>query len=357
MAELRSADRSPLRFALLGAGFWARYQLAAWREVEGVKCVAVFNRTREKAERLARDFGVPRASDNAEELLTSEPLDFVDIVTDVGTHSQFVHLAAKHRLPAICQKPLAPSLAAAEAMTETCKAAGVPLLVHENFRWQRPIRELKRVLTEGAIGRPFRARIDMISGFPVFRNQPFLRVLDVFILTDLGTHILDVARFLFGEAESLYCQTQRVHRDIRGEDMATTITRHPRGPTTVVCNLAYAENYLERECFPQTLIFIEGTTGSLELGPDYWMHLTTAAGTERRRYEPTLYSWLDPAYAVVQSSIVDCHRDLARALGDPSHAAETTADDNLRTLRLVYGAYQSAADKKVISYDGLSNYI
>ena len=41
---------NPLRFAILGTGFWARYQLAAWRELPGVECVALFNRTRSKAE-------------------------------------------------------------------------------------------------------------------------------------------------------------------------------------------------------------------------------------------------------------------------------------------------------------------
>jgi D-apiose dehydrogenase len=61
----------------------------------------------------------------------------------------------------------------------------------------------------------------MISGFPVFNNQPFLKELEQFILTDLGSHTLDTARFLFGEASSLYCQTRRIHADIRGEDVAT----------------------------------------------------------------------------------------------------------------------------------------
>jgi predicted dehydrogenase len=339
----------PLRFALLGAGFWARYQLAAWQEVAGAQCVAIYNRTLEKAQRLAHEFNIPQATDDAENLLSTQSLDFVDIVTDVDSHSHFVHLAAQHRLPAICQKPLAPSLAVAEKMAVACRTAGVPLLVHENFRWQRPMREVKRILDEGTIGRPFRARIDMISGFPVFQNQPFLKGLAQFILTDLGTHILDVARFLFGEADRLYCETHRVHPDIRGEDVATVVTHHPAGQTTVVCNLAYAENHLARECFPQTLLFIEGTQGSLDLAPDYWIHITTAQGTDSRQYPPTMYPWLDPAYAVVQSSIVDCHRDLLRSLADPNHAAETTAEDNLRTLQLVFTAYDSAAEPKAIT--------
>jgi predicted dehydrogenase len=162
-------------------------------------------------------------------------------------------------------------------------------------------------------------------------------------------HILDVARFLFGEAKSLYCQTHRVQASIRGEDVATVITLHNQSQTTVTCNLAYAGNHLERECFPQTLLFIEGSTGSLELAPDFWVRVTTAAGTLSRRFPPPLYPWVDPAYAVVQSSIVDCHRDLLRGLTEPGYAPETIADDNLRTLRLVRDAYRSAAERIAIS--------
>jgi predicted dehydrogenase len=340
---------NPLRFALFGAGFWARYQLAAWQEVSGASCVAVCDRKLEKAERLAAEFDIPRATDDAEELLTTERLGFIDIVTDVDSHSALVHLAARYKLPAICQKPLGPTLEEAQRMAAACKQAGVPLLVHENFRWQRPIRELKHVLVSGTIGQPFRARIDMISGFPVFKNQPLLRELDRFILTDLGTHILDVARFLFGEADSLYCRIHRVHADIRGEDVATVVTGHRRGQTTVTCNLAYAENFLERECFPQTLVFVEGAAGSIELAPDYWLRTTTAAGTQSQQFPPRPYPWVDPAYAVVQSSMVDCHRDLLGHL-QGSRVAETTAEDNLLTLQLVFDAYRSAAEGIAIGY-------
>ena len=47
-----------LRFAILGTGFWARYQLAGWRELPGARCVAVWNRTRAKAQALADEFGI-----------------------------------------------------------------------------------------------------------------------------------------------------------------------------------------------------------------------------------------------------------------------------------------------------------
>lgn len=338
----------PLRFAIFGAGFWAQYQLAAWRELKDVECVAIYNRTLAKAEALARKFNVPKTYADAEELLHREKPDFVDIITDVESHSRFVLLAAKHKVPAICQKPLAPNLAEAERMVAACREAGVPLLVHENWRWQRPIRAAHNLLAEKSIGTPFRARIGMISGFPVFANQPFLKDLPQFILTDLGTHILDVARCLFGEASSVYCQIHRVHPDIKGEDVATVMMKMGPNQTTLLCEMAYAENPVEREVFPQTLMFVEGDKGTLEIAPDYWLRLTTAAGTSARRFPPCAYPWVDPAYAVVQSSIVECHNDMLRGLTGAG-SAETTGEDNLRTLRLVFAAYESAARNQVVS--------
>jgi predicted dehydrogenase len=337
-----------LKFALFGAGFWARYQLAAWRELKGAECVAIYNRTHSKAEALAREFRVPAVYDDPEKLLDTETLDFIDIVTDVDTHAPFVQLAARHGTAVICQKPMAPTLEAAREMVAVCRDAGVPYFIHENWRWQTPIRELARVLASGAIGTPFRARIDMISGFPLFVNQPFLKELEQFIITDIGSHVLDTARFLFGEATRLYCSTRRVHTDIKGEDVAT-VMMEMGGRTTVVCNMAYAGNPLEREAFPQTFFFVEGDRGSAEIGPDYWLRVTTEAGTYLRRVPPPRYAWADPAYDVVHASIVACHANLLVGMRGEA-TAETTGEDNLKTVKLVFAAYESAARGEAILF-------
>ena len=54
-----------------------------------------------------------------------------------------------------------------------------------------------------------------------------------------------------------------------------------------------------------------------------------------------MYSWADPSYALIHSSIVDCHRNLVDGLLGKGQA-ETTGEDNLRTLELVFGSYESA---------------
>lgn len=336
----------PLRFAILGTGFWSRFQLAAWREIPDAQCVALYNRTRRKAETLGREFGIDSIYDDPTELLARERLDFVDIITDVGTHAKLVRLAAEHGLPVICQKPMAENLGEAEAMVDFCQKRNVPLFIHENFRWQTAIRALSEVLKNGTIGKPFRARIDFISGFPVFNNQPFLAELEQFILTDVGSHTLDVARFLFGEATSIYCRTQRIHPHIKGEDVATVLLRM-EGGADVTVNMAYAGNALEREAFPQTLIFVEGDTGSAELSPGCELRVTTKEGTDVRTCLPPNYSWADPEYAIIHSSIVPCNANILGAL-QSDQSAETTGEDNLKTIRLVFAAYQSAASGKAI---------
>ena len=89
---------SSLRFAVIGAGFWSQFQLAAWGELEGAECVAVCDRVRAKAEALARGRGVPAVYEDPEELFRRERLDFVDIITDLGTHAALAQLAAAHRI-------------------------------------------------------------------------------------------------------------------------------------------------------------------------------------------------------------------------------------------------------------------
>ena len=339
-----------LRFAIFGAGFWARCQLAAWREVGGVECVAIYNRSRDKAEAFARDLGIPAVYDDAEKLLREVKPDFVDNITEVGGHKPLSLLCAKHRIPCICQKPMAALLKDARQMVAAFAKAKTPFFVHENWRWQTPMRALINALRAGVIGTPFRARLTFTSGFDVWANQPALGELEQFILTDMGTHVLDTARACFGEAGSLYCQLHKTLRPaVKGDNVATLLLSMGEARTSVVVELAYAKKPLERECFPQTLVFVEGPLGSIEVTDDYWLRVTTKKGTHSRPHAPPRYAWADPRYDVAQSSMVACHRDLLAALrGEGS--GETTGADNLKTMELVFGAYDSAQRDAVVRF-------
>lgn len=326
------------RFAMIGAGFWARYQLAAWGEIPGAHCVAVCDRDLERAQELAARYGVEGVYTDLGTLLAAERPEFLDIVTSPETHRELVQLAAEHRVPVICQKPMATSLADAEAMVTLCREAGVPFLIHENWRWQRPLRELKAVLDSGVLGTVYRARIAFCTGYPILANQPHLAEIEEYVLSDMGSHLFDVARFLFGEAQRITCQIHRVHPQIKGEDAATALLL--MNGVTVVCDMGEAETPLEHDR-GDTLVLVEGSRGSAELGADCRLQVTTSAGTLSRRVAPPGYSWTHPDYPLFQSAMVPCLQNLFAGLNGGADV-ETTAEDNIKTIRLVYAAYESA---------------
>jgi len=184
---------SLLRGALIGCGFFAQNHLHAWREIDGVQLVAACDRDAGKARKASADFDIPRVYADAADLFANEQLDFVDIVTTMPSHRELVELAARHRVPTIVQKPFAPTWADCLAMVEACRRAAVPLMVHENFRFQTPMLALQRVLLSGAIGTPTFGRVSFRTGYDVYANQPYLAQEERFILLDLGIHVLHLA--------------------------------------------------------------------------------------------------------------------------------------------------------------------
>ncbi len=333
------------KFAIFGCGFWSQFQLGAWKELEGAECIALYNRTKPKAENLAKRFGVPKVYDDPEELLKNEELDFIDIITDVDTHEKFTLLGARYGKDVICQKPLAPSYEAAKRMMQATGDAGVRFYVHENYRWQPQFRRVKEILDSGVIGKPFRCETAFITAFPVFETQPFLAELEHFALTDQGSHQFDVLRFLFGEANSIYCEKQTVNPDIKGEDVATSVLKMKNG---VVCiqKISFSSP-LEKEIFPQTTLLIEGDKGSIRLDAEFEISTTIGTETTKEVVEMRGYPWQTDRLKPEPPSIVGINKNiLDDMLGKGK--AENTVADNFETVKLVWAAYESANSGKVI---------
>lgn len=326
-----------LRGGMIGCGFFARNHLHAWAEVPGVEIAALCDADPSRADAYGREFGVPHIYGDAEAMFRSEHLDFVDVVTQPETHRPLVERAARNRASVICQKPMAPSLEEARSMVRACAGAGVPFMLHENFRWQAPMRALKAASAE--LGPLFFGRIVWRTPYDVYRDQPYLARDPRFIIADVGVHLLDLARFFLGEVESLFCVTRRVNPHIRGEDTATILLRMRSGAACVV-ELSYASR-LEEDLFPQTLVHLEGAAGVATLGPHFTLTVTRGGETRQLNVKPEVYPWSAPGREAIQDSVVRIQRHWAECLRSGAQP-ETSGADNLRTLELVYGAYDSA---------------
>lgn len=336
-----------LKGALIGAGFFAQNQMHGWAGIDGVQIVAVCDRDPVRRDQTAAAFGARPYSDAAD-MLAAESLDFVDIATTVGSHRPLVEMAAAAGVHVICQKPFAETMEDARAMVAAVDAAGKVLMVHENFRWQSAVRAAIDAVRGGAIGTPFFGRVSFRSGYDVFSGQPYLATDPRFIIQDLGIHILDVARALFGDVANLSATTRRINPAIRGEDVATMLLEHEDGVTSVV-DCSYATRR-QPENFPETLLEIDGDRGTLRLDAGYRLVIQTD-GEVVRDVAPPVLPWAERPWHNIQESvqIIQAHFvDCLRAGTQP----ETSGHDNLKTLALVEAAYQSAADGSRIDVRG-----
>ena len=92
----------------------------------------------------------------------------------------------------------------------------------------------------------------------------------------------------------------------------------------------------------------------MSLDSDFRVHIVTKRSTLTTRHPPPHYSWANPAYGVVHSSIVAAQRNLLEGLRGEG-LAETTGADNLETLRIVSACYDSIAKDRVVRIDVAKN--
>ncbi len=341
-----------LRGALIGCGFFAINHLHGWRDVKGANIIAICDQSADRLQLVGDQFGIVKRFANAREMLESVKPDFVDIATTVSSHLKLVQLAADLRIPVICQKPFAENLSEANVMVSKCEGAGVPLMIHENFRWQSALIKVKQVLHSNQIGKAFWGRISFRSAYDVFSGQPYLAEGERFIVEDLGIHALDVARFLLGDAKNISARITRVNPNIRGEDVATMLLDHGDGCTSVV-DCSYASKR-ETEAFPETLIEIDGNLGSLQLSQGYKLTVTTLEGTTHSDVSPPLLPWASKPWHNIQESVFLIQQHWVECLQSGTEPA-TSGRDNLQTLALVEAAYESARTGKTVELADLLN--
>ena len=335
-----------LRGALIGCGFFALNHLHGWQDAKGASIIAICDQSAERLQIVGDQFGISKRYTNARQMLEAEKPDFVDIATTVSSHLELVKLAAELKIPVICQKPFAKNLEEAKGMVLACENASVPLMIHENFRWQSAIMKVKQVLQSGQIGKAFWGRISFRSAYDVFAGQPYLAESERFIVEDLGIHALDVARFLLGDAHNVSARTTRVNPHIKGEDVATMLLDHGDGCTSVV-DCSYASKR-ETEAFPETLIEIDGSLGSLQLSQGYKLSVTTCEGTTHRDVSPPLLTWATKPWHNIQESVALIQQHWVDCLKTGKEPA-TSGRDNVKTFALVEAVYESAKTGKTVA--------
>ena len=325
-----------LKGAMIGCGFFAERHIQAWRRIPEVEIVAAADPRLDRAEKFAS-----RSYLSAEEMLDREQLDFVDIVTRVETHLPLVRLALAKRIPIICQKPIAPDWESAVEIVTAAESAGMPLMIHENWRWQPWYRAAHEMIARGDIGPPigygFRTRTRDGTGAEPYPKQAYFRTLQRLLIDEALVHHMDTARFLFGEIESVYAQASRRNPQVAAEDQAILVLTHAGG----VHGWIDGHRFLDPDPDGPAMgdAFFEGELGTISI---------QATGDV---YRSRSLAWKNDVTAGYRGDSVratQAHFISCLAAGSPF---ETGGREYLRTFAAVEAAYRSAAEKRCVSLD------
>ena len=203
-----------VRVGIIGTGIGAEH-IRAFQQAPGAVVTAVCSAQRERAEGVARQFGIPRATTEYRDLLDTD-VDAVVITTPPALHRRMALdaiAAAKH---VFCEKPLAATLAEAVEMRDAAEAAGIVHMINHQTRFGATYAETRRLIDAGYLGTPTLAdaRInvnpaDYLRG-PMWSTSKVQWFVDGALGGGIlagsgGPHLFDLLRWYWGEVEAVTC--------------------------------------------------------------------------------------------------------------------------------------------------------
>jgi predicted dehydrogenase len=146
------SDGKTIGIGIVGAGFARTTQIPGFLNCDGARVVAITSRHRERAESVAKEFGIENVANDWRELIQRDDIDLVSIVTPPATHMEITLAALDRRKAVLCEKPMAMNADEAKRMTERAHEAGVLALIDHELRFLSSRRKMRAMLREGAIG-------------------------------------------------------------------------------------------------------------------------------------------------------------------------------------------------------------
>jgi UDP-N-acetyl-2-amino-2-deoxyglucuronate dehydrogenase len=327
------------RVAVVGCGRISDNHLAAIARIDGLALAAVCDVVEERARTAGERHGAPWYT-SYDRMLAEAPCDVVTVATPSGLHPQHGIAAARAGRHVISEKPMAISLAGADALVQACDAAGVQLFVVKQNRLNPAIQLLKRAVDKQRFGRLYMANCTVRWTRPqeYYEQAPWRGTweFDGGAFMNQASHYVDLIQWLAGPVESVVAKTATLARRIETEDSGAAVLKFRSGALGVleVTMLTYPRNL-------EGSITLLGETGTVKIG-----------GTAVNRVEQWTFAQPDPDDELIAGATTSppnvygfghegYYRNVLAVLRGEAQA-DTDGRAGRKSLELILGIYESA---------------
>ena len=338
-----------MKVGILGTGAIANKHAQAYRNI-GFEVVACSNKTESRGRDFAERWGCSFIPD-ADDLCRHPDLDFVDVCTFPDFHLHPVEICAAIKRPVQLQKPIATNLAEARRMIEVARAAGIPLGVMSQHRFDDATIFLRRAMEAGRLGKLLQAD----AYVKWFRSDEYYsRPIKGSWATEGGgalinqaIHQVDVLMYLMGPVSRVsgMWQLGARHR-IESEDVVNALLSYKSGATGVIqASTAFWPGYTER-------IEIHGTKGTAIISGETLTTWDVLGDEAANAADPaplaqnTSSGSSDPM-AIAVTSFERQFRNFAEAIKTGKEPL-VNGEEGYRALEIVLGVYRSCRDQQPV---------
>lgn len=271
-------EAAPLGVALIGTGFMGKCHAMAWRNVATAfggrppRLEVLVDTPADKAAALAPARGFARATADWREAVADPAVDAVSIATPNGLHREMAEAALAAGKHVWLEKPMALTVADAEAMEAAARASGRATMVGYNYTRSPAFRAAAQMVEDGVIGRPIHFRGAYDEDYLADPDQSWSWRLTrrdggLGALGDLGCHLVSVMVALMGPVARLYAQADTIHAQrpheggtapVENEDQAQALIRFASGASGEFACSRVARGYRCRLAWE-----VQGTGGTI----------------------------------------------------------------------------------------------
>src|SRR6185437_6082780 len=263
------SDQKKTGYAVIGLGRIASHFMPATRATSNSRVTALVSGHRDKALRIAAQYGIPESSiyshENFDSIASNKAVDAVYVALPNSMHAEYTARAAKAGKHVLCEKPMAISVAECESMIAACKSAGVKLMIAYRCQYEPIHLKAISLIRSGAIGKV--QAIEAAFGFNIEPGEWRLekKMSGGGPMVDVGIYALNASRYLTGEEpESFAAFSSVIDHDGRFNQVEENLSWTTRFPSGILaaCNTTYGAD--------MTGFFkVHGSKGWIDVNPAF----------------------------------------------------------------------------------------